>query len=157
MIFPASALAADYFTLTYYTDPTSIPSVGGEVALAVTIEHDMNSAYVMTDAAIYKGDTKIIDIGTIYAGQQVTKSGWLNVGSDEIYGIGLTLKYSESGVNAVSEDFTVTFNTIDNILPEVEFTRALSKTSGDSSEAVTAIYTIKKCWSGAYRGLSSIR
>lgn len=143
VISPAAYADEDYFTMEHYTDPTAIASVGGDVTLTVKISHDYNSAYVMSNVEIYKGSALIISFGNIYAGQEVTKSGNLNVASDETGGVVLTLKYSESGIRQVVKDFTVTFSEIEETKPDINFSCNLSKTTGESDDTVTLTYKVE--------------
>ena len=144
MIFANTVYAdEDYFTMEHYTDPTAIASVGGDVTLTVKISHDYNSAYVMSNVEIYKDSYLIISFGDIYAGQEVTKSGNLNVSAGETDGVVLTLKYSESGQRQVVKDFTVTFSEIEETKPEITFSCNLSKTTGESEDTVTLTYKVE--------------
>jgi len=142
MSFPAYA-DEDYFTMEHYTDPTAIASTGGDVTLTVKISHDYNSAYVMSNTEIYKGSKLIISFGNIYAGQEVTQSGTLNVSADETDGVVLTLKYSESGQRQVVKDFTVKFSQVEEAKPSIKFNCNLSKTTGESDDTVTLTYMVE--------------
>ena len=133
----------DYFTMEHFTDPTAIASIGGDVTLTVKISHDYNSAYVMSDVEIYKGSTLVISFGDIYAGQEVTKSGKMNVLSSETGGVGLTLKYSENGQRQVVKDFTVKFSQVTETKPSLDFSCNLSKTTGESDDTVTLTYKVE--------------
>ena len=143
MISPAVHADEDYFTMEHYTDPTAIASVGGDVTLTVKILHDYNSAYVMSNVEVYKGSTLVIHFGDIYAGQEVTKSGRLNVLSNETDGVQLTLKYSENGQRQVEKDFTVVFSKVEDAKPSVNFACNFSKTTGESDDTVTVTYRVE--------------
>lgn len=143
MMFSTSYAAEDYFTMEHYTDPTAIASVGGDVTLTVKIAHDYNSAYVMSNVKVYKGTALIISFGDIYAGQEVTKSGSLNVLSSETSGVTLTLKYSEDGQRQVVKDFTVKFSKVEDAKPSIKFSCNLSKTTGESDDTVTLTYKVE--------------
>jgi len=142
-MFTTAYAEEDYFTMEHYTDPTAIASVGGDVTLTVKILHDYNSAYVMSDAKVYKGSSLIISFGNIYAGQEVTKSGKLNVLSNETNGVTLTLKYSENGQRQVVKDFTVNFSQVQDTKPSLNFSCNLSKTTGESDDTVTLTYRVE--------------
>ena len=143
MMFSTSYAAEDYFTMEHYTDPTAVASVGGDVTLTVKISHDYNSAYVMSDVKVYKGSTVVISFGDIYAGQEVTKSGNLNVLSSETSGVTLTLKYSENGQRQVEKDFTVSFSQVQDAKPSIKFSCNLSKTTGESDDTVVLTYRVE--------------
>lgn len=140
----ATALAdGDYYQLSYSTDPTSIADVGGDVELTVEISHDNNSAYVMSNVAVYKGDMQIISFGSIYAGQSASRSGTLPVSASEIGGVALTLRYEEDASDPQQESFIVTFSSVAHIEPNINFTRTLSDTTGESNDAIVATYTVE--------------
>lgn len=133
----------DYFTMEHYTDPTAIASVGGDVTLTVKVSHENNSAYVMSNVQVYKGTTLIVSFGNIYAGQEMTQSGKLNVLAGETSGVGLTLKYSENGQRQVVKDFTVKFSQVEDTKPSVNFSCNLSKTTGESDDTVSLTYRVE--------------